>query len=266
MAKSPQQIDHAAEFWDRHLAQPYINDDKSLSLLGAAIASLKAKSTFSLEHIQALVLSVSLSEGQMRDCIRLAIDSSFMEIDPENPLIKDVKFDFRLLNSVRDRRLTVGGFFALNTSISTVSRFWHGAELAFSRYDFFASYANWDDVRKGDPAEWAQKNPTVDFANEPEEETPSIVVTSYEGSKGRSAQYVFLVGVHSGEMPNNAADIKDIEICRFLVGLTRTKKRCSVMVTRNAMGQYKNKSEFLGWISAKRYIHKKIDAAYWKQS
>jgi hypothetical protein len=152
MAKSPQQIDHAAEFWDRHLAQPYIIDDKSLSLLDAAIASLKAKSTFSLEHIQALVLSVSLSEGQMRDCIRLAIDSSFMQIDPENPLIKDVKFDFRLLNSVRDRRLTVGGFFALNTSISTVSRFWHGAELAFSRYDFFASYANWDDVRKGDPA------------------------------------------------------------------------------------------------------------------
>jgi hypothetical protein len=111
MAKSPQQIDHAAEFWDRHLAQPYIIDDKSLSLLDAAIASLKAKSTFSLEHIQALVLSVSLSEGQMRDCIRLAIDSSFMEIDPENPLIKDVKFDFRLLNSMRDRRLTVGGFF-----------------------------------------------------------------------------------------------------------------------------------------------------------
>jgi hypothetical protein len=137
VAKSPKQIDHAADFWDRHLARPYIIDDKSLSLL---------------DHMQALVLSVSLSESQIRDCIRLAIDSPFMQIDPENPLIKEIKFDFRLLNSVRDRRLSVGGFFASNTSISTVSRFWHGAELGFSGYDFLASYAQWDDIRKGDPA------------------------------------------------------------------------------------------------------------------
>jgi hypothetical protein len=152
MAKSPEQIDHAAEFWDRHLAQPYIIDEKSLSLLDAAIQPLKAKGTFSLEHIQALVLSVSLSEGQIRDCIRLAIDSSFMEIDPENPVIKDVRLDFRLLNSVRDRRLSLGGFFALNTTISTVSRFWSGAELGFRHDDFPAAYAQWDDAQKGDPA------------------------------------------------------------------------------------------------------------------
>jgi hypothetical protein len=115
------------------LAQPYIIDEKSLSLQDAAIQPLKTNGTFSLEHIQAL-LSVSLSERQIRDCIRLAIDSSFMEIDPENPLIKDVRRDFRLLNSVRDQRLSLGGFFALNTSISTVSRFWSGDELGFRRY------------------------------------------------------------------------------------------------------------------------------------
>jgi hypothetical protein len=100
MAKSPEQLDRAAEFWDRHLAQPYIIDDKSLSLLSGTINALKDKGTSSLEHIQALVLAVSLCESQIRDCIRLAIDSSFMEIDPDNPLIKEIKFDFRLFNSV----------------------------------------------------------------------------------------------------------------------------------------------------------------------
>jgi superfamily I DNA/RNA helicase len=112
---------------------------------------------------------------------------------------------------------------------------------------------------------WAQKNAATDFADEAYEATESVAVTSYEGSKGRSAQYVFLVGVHSGELPNNAANIKDIEICRFLVGLTRTKKKCSILVAQNAMGQYKSRSEFIAWIDAKRFSEKKIDARYWKK-
>lgn len=111
---------------------------------------------------------------------------------------------------------------------------------------------------------WAAQNHPTDPAQETEQPTQSIAVTSYEGSKGRSAEYVFLVGVHSGELPNNVADIKDIEICRFLVGLTRTKKKCSILVARNAMGDYKSRSEFIGWINAKRIREKKIDAAYWK--
>jgi len=112
---------------------------------------------------------------------------------------------------------------------------------------------------------WAQKNDAIDFADEAHEATESVAVTSYEGSKGRSAQYVFLAGVHSGELPSNAANIKDIEICRFLVGLTRTKKKCSILVAGNAMGQYKSRSEFIEWIDAKRVSEKKIDAGYWKK-
>lgn len=103
-------------------------------------------------------------------------------------------------------------------------------------------------------------------AEEEEEATEtvqSVAVTSYEGSKGRSAQYVFLIGVHSGELPGNPAAIKDIEICRFLVGLTRTKKQCTILIAKNAMGQYKKPSEFLGWISAARFQKKKVDNDYW---
>jgi ATP-dependent DNA helicase UvrD/PcrA len=112
---------------------------------------------------------------------------------------------------------------------------------------------------------WAQENEATDFTDEAHEATEGVAVTSYEGSKGRSAQYVFLVGVHSGELPSNAANIKDIEICRFLVGLTRTKKKCSILVTKNAMGQVKNRSEFITWINAKRYREKKVGAEYWKK-
>ena len=106
---------------------------------------------------------------------------------------------------------------------------------------------------------WAAEHAVVDLSGETEEATQSIAVTSYEGSKGRSAQYVFLIGTHSGELPNNPKDIKDIEICRFLVGLTRTKKKCSILYAKNAMGEFKNPSEFLGWIDAERFEKKTVN-------
>jgi superfamily I DNA/RNA helicase len=93
--------------------------------------------------------------------------------------------------------------------------------------------------------QWAAKRNEEEV--ELDETIQNVAITSYEGSKGRSAQYVFLIGVHSGELPSNAGDVKDIEICRFLVGLTRTKKKCSVLVTRNAMGTFKRRSEFIAW-------------------
>jgi superfamily I DNA/RNA helicase len=46
---------------------------------------------------------------------------------------------------------------------------------------------------------WAEEHEgEQNIADEPAQ---SIVVTSYEGSKGRSAQYVFLIGVHSESFP-----------------------------------------------------------------
>jgi superfamily I DNA/RNA helicase len=94
---------------------------------------------------------------------------------------------------------------------------------------------------------------------------PKVKVTSFEGAKGLSAQYVFLIGIHSGEMPRNAAAVQDIEICRFLVGLTRTKKKCSILVTNRFGQEYKTRSEFLSWIRAERFEEKKVNAAYWQR-
>ena len=97
------------------------------------------------------------------------------------------------------------------------------------------------------------------------EKVPSVKVTSFEGSKGISAQYVFIVGLHSGDLPRDAEDIKDIEICRLLVALTRTKKKCAVLVTRRFGDNFKQRSEFLGWVKPARFEEKKIDAAYWRK-
>jgi len=93
---------------------------------------------------------------------------------------------------------------------------------------------------------------------------PPVKVASFEASKAASAQYVFLLGLQAGDMPRNPADIKDIEICRFLVGLTRTKKKCEILVTKRFGDKFKRRSVFLRWIKPVRYTEKKVDAAYWK--
>jgi superfamily I DNA/RNA helicase len=76
---------------------------------------------------------------------------------------------------------------------------------------------------------------------------PYIKMTSYEGAKGLSAQHVFIVGLHAGDLPHDAANIQDIEICRLVVALTRTKK-VLLMLT----GRFANDGAptFLSWVDA----------------
>ena len=113
--------------------------------------------------------------------------------------------------------------------------------------------------------EWAARRASEKVKGDEAATVPSIKVTSFEGAKGLAAQYVFLIGLHSGDMPRNAADVEDIEICRFLVGLTRTKKKCAILVTKRFGEHFKRRSEFLSWIDAGRFEEKRIDAAYWKK-
>jgi superfamily I DNA/RNA helicase len=110
---------------------------------------------------------------------------------------------------------------------------------------------------------WTKKDDAE--AGEDQEKVPSVKITSFEGSKGLSAQYVFIVGLHSGDLPRDGEDIKDIEICRLLVALTRTKKKCAVLVTKRFGENFKQRSEFLGWVKPARFEEKKIDANYWRK-
>jgi hypothetical protein len=69
--------------------------------------------------------------------------------------------------------------------------------------------------------------------------------------------------MHEGEFPRDAKDVTDIEICRFLVGLTRTKKKCTLLLTKNFASKWKNPSVFLRWIKEERFEVIEVDAKYW---
>ena len=93
----------------------------------------------------------------------------------------------------------------------------------------------------------------------------AVKVTSFEGAKGLSAQHVYIAGLHDGELPHDPASIKDLEICKFVVGLTRTRKKCTLLRTRNFAGNWKSPSSFISWIDPARLEFIKVDAKYWKQ-
>ncbi len=92
-----------------------------------------------------------------------------------------------------------------------------------------------------------------------------VKVTSFEGAKGLSSQHVYIAGLHDGELLHDPTSIKDLEICKFVVGLTRTRKKCTLICTRNFAGQWKSPSSFISWINPARLKFIKVDAKYWKQ-
>ena len=97
-----------------------------------------------------------------------------------------------------------------------------------------------------------------------ESDLPPVKVTTFEGAKGLSAQHVFIVGLHDSELPHNPQTIQDLEICKFIVGLTRTRKACSLIYT----GRFGNKgmepSTFISWIDSSRLERISVNAGYWK--
>lgn len=93
---------------------------------------------------------------------------------------------------------------------------------------------------------------------------PKIQLVTYEGAKGLSAQHVFILGLQDGNLPRNVNDIKDIELCKFLVALARTRKQCHILCTTNFAGKGVKPSVFVDWL-AKDHVHViKINKNYWK--
>ncbi len=93
---------------------------------------------------------------------------------------------------------------------------------------------------------------------------PTIKLTSFEGSKGLSAQHVFIVGLHANEFPKDARNIEDLEICRFIVALTRARKQCYLMHTGVFSGTYKQPSVFLSWIGDEWKKELSVNKKYWQ--
>lgn len=94
---------------------------------------------------------------------------------------------------------------------------------------------------------------------------PAIRVTSFERAKGLSAQHVYIAGLHDGELPRDSASIKDLEICKFVVALSRTRKKCTLIHTRMFAGKWMTPSSFISWIGPARMEFVKIDAQYWRK-
>ena len=66
---------------------------------------------------------------------------------------------------------------------------------------------------------------------EPDQTQPSILMSSFEGCKGLSAGHVFIVGLNDGIMPRIDANA-EIEISKFIVAMTRTRKLLYLLSNR----------------------------------
>jgi len=91
----------------------------------------------------------------------------------------------------------------------------------------------------------------------------TIKFASFEGSKGLSAQHVFVVGLHEGDLPRRSAAVDDLEVCKMIVALTRTRKQCHLLYTRRWGNTGSRPSPFLGWIRPERCEFVNVTREYW---
>jgi ATP-dependent DNA helicase UvrD/PcrA len=87
-----------------------------------------------------------------------------------------------------------------------------------------------------------------DVANA-DEDAPDVLFTSLVGSKGLSAEHVFIVGMNNKHFPRNPGAVTDDEICSLIVALSRTRQRCHVISFRFFGAGGLAASVFLGWIN-----------------
>ena len=94
----------------------------------------------------------------------------------------------------------------------------------------------------------------------------SIVFSTYVGCKGLSAGFTFIIGLDENNLPKNNQSPSDIEICKFIVALTRTIKKC-YLITCNRFGgerEGRRPSVFIKWIEPKRLKCIRVDKNYFK--
>jgi superfamily I DNA/RNA helicase len=92
-----------------------------------------------------------------------------------------------------------------------------------------------------------------------------IQLTTFNGCKGLSAAYVFIVGLNNGDFPRNPQNPTDNEICQFIVALTRTRKKC-YLISNSRFGGNKTggPSLFIDWVDKTNIHFQDIDKDYFK--
>ena len=103
---------------------------------------------------------------------------------------------------------------------------------------------------------------------EEEDTSVSIKITTINGSKGLSANYVFLVGMNETQgnflgFPLDSNNPTDNEICQLIVGLTRTRMKC-YLISNFRFGAVNNisKSIFIDWIDSSRIDNIAVNKQY----
>lgn len=79
----------------------------------------------------------------------------------------------------------------------------------------------------------------VEMEDSPTKDTtqPKILLSTYVGSKGLSGGHVFITGFWNGELPKlriagGRQYVDDVEISKFIVALTRTRKQCHLIYNK----------------------------------
>ncbi|MFV2045213.1 MAG: UvrD-helicase domain-containing protein, partial [Anaerolineales bacterium] len=67
---------------------------------------------------------------------------------------------------------------------------------------------------------------------------PTLLLTNFNGCKGLSAGFTFVTGLEERIFPRDNRAPSDTEICQFIVALTRTRKQCHLIHTRNFAGSW----------------------------
>lgn len=94
----------------------------------------------------------------------------------------------------------------------------------------------------------------------------TVALTTYVGCKGLSAGFVFIVGLNDGILPENNNNPSDTEICKFIVALARTIKKCYLISVNRFAGKPEGeKSSFIDWINTDRITFEEVNAKYWKR-
>jgi superfamily I DNA/RNA helicase len=94
---------------------------------------------------------------------------------------------------------------------------------------------------------------------------PSIKLTTFQGCKGLSGGFVFIVGLNDGTMPVKPYSPTDNEVCQFIVALTRARKKCYLISNRGFGKEYGlSPSKFIDWIDESRLSIEEVNKEYFK--
>jgi superfamily I DNA/RNA helicase len=243
------------------------NDSLAYQLIKVIETSAENPSTnYSARYIEKIISKISKSEKDEanREGFPVALIIAY---DPYRKLIEDYfqkhNIDF-IKKEEKQSSLILREEALLNIAKNPKNNLWWRVILETDNPDFYEKIIKISQTTKQllygiIPEEFTNKilsesNNYTDIKqpSKTEPKSSNIIITTFEGAKGLNTQHVFVAGLQNGCLPKNPNDIKEIEIRKFFVALTRARKCCHLIYTKNFLGEWTNPSIFLDWIKKER--------------